>query len=517
MTRRILTLLLALALVIGLAACTPAAGTTATTAGTTSKTAGTTAAAATTAKKLELTHPTLNIITVPAGAAFPDGVSIMKSEFFDLVVKKSGYQLNWQLFKTGEDTNAQINLLMASGNPPDLIQGASNSTIAGYARDGGLAALDDALEQYGTYLKKFYPKEVLDYCRVNGKLYTLPRYLTNNGFAIGTLAVRKDWLTELGLTVPTTTDELYDVLKKVKAAKPNVIPLVVDGGFSRMFNILGAFGIPCDRSVNYIIENGKASFPYLDDRCVNFIKYMNKLYTENLIDKEFLIDKEAIQKMLSGNGFAMDINYVEIVRQMSAFQTKNPTGVLEYIAPPKGPTGTSGHMGQGFINPMWIVPKTSAGKVADCINFLNPCNADKELLDTFAFGIDGRDSKKNADGTVTKLDNFSKISATKGYYSRLDITDNFDKGNNVLEGFTAPLNFLEKYKSVNEIRYAPLEVPASANLLTEIRQVVTDGILNMIIKGYSDEAFKAMKQAYVDKGGDKVLQEYQAWYATKAK
>ena len=57
MTRRILTLLLALALVIGLAACTPAAGTTATTAGTTGKTAGTTTAAATTAQISSLNPP----------------------------------------------------------------------------------------------------------------------------------------------------------------------------------------------------------------------------------------------------------------------------------------------------------------------------------------------------------------------------------------------------------------------------------------------------------------------------
>lgn len=510
--RMILILALSLALAIGLAACTPAVSSTTQQGTTTTGTTGQTTAPTTTAKQLELSYPTLNIITVPAGAAFPDGVSIMKSEFFDLVQEKSGYTLNWQLFKTGESIDSQITLLMASGNPPDLIQGASKSIIASYGRDGGLSALDEALDQYGTFLKSFYPDEVLDYCRVDGHLYTLPRYLSNNGFAIGTLAVRKDWLTELDLPVPTTTDELYNVLVQVKAAKPGVIPLIVDGGLGRMYNLLGAFGIPCDRSAGYVIENGKASFPYLDDRIVQFIQYMNKLYTEGLIDPEFLIDKEAIQKMLSGNGFIMDINYVEIVRQMNAFITKNPTGILEHIAPPKGPGGASGHMGQGFINPMWIVPKASESKVADCVNFINICNADKELLDTFAFGIDGRDSVKNPDGTVSKLDNFVNVAATKGYYSRLDVTDNFDKGNNVLEGFNVPLDFLEAFKSVNEIRYAPLEVPASAGLLAEIQQVVVDGILNMIINGYTDKDFADMQQAFKDKGGETLLNEYQAWY-----
>jgi putative aldouronate transport system substrate-binding protein len=517
MFKRVLSIVLIIVLMAVLASCAPGNTTAATTAkATTASAAATTAATTTAAAKLKLNAGfKLTIITTPASAAFPEGVSIMNSEFFTKAQAISGYTLNWQLFKAGESTDTQANLLMASGNAPDLIQGVSNGQIAKYAQDGGLTVLDDALDQYGIFLKSYYTKDVLDYCRINGKLYVLPRYKRNNGYGLTTLAVRTDWLTQLNLKAPTTIDELYTVLKAVKAAKPTVIPLVVDGGLSRMAAILGGFDIYSDRSANFLIENKKATFPYIEERGASFIKFMNKLYVEGLIAKEFLIDKEAIQKMLSGNGFIMDINYVEIVRQMSAFKEKNPTGALEYIAPPKSASGKNGTLGGSFISPLFIVPKTSSAKVADCVDFLNKCNASQEMLDLLAYGVLDRDYKKNADGSVTKLDNFAKISGTKGYYSRVDLTDSFDNGNNKLEGFEKSLAFLEPFKRVNEILFAPMSVPADAGLIANIQKVVVDDMLNMIITGYSDTAFAAMKKKFTDAGGDKILAQYQAWYDTK--
>jgi ABC-type glycerol-3-phosphate transport system substrate-binding protein len=442
----------------------------------------------------------------------------MNSEFFDAIQAKTGYSLDWQLFKAGENLNNQINLLMASGNPPDMIQGASKALVVDYALKGGLAALDEALVQHAPFLATYYTKEVLDYCRINGNLYVLPRMTLS--MATTNLAIRKDWLQELGLPEPKNTDELYKTLKAVKTAKPNVIPLIVgrgeSTGFERFASILGAFGILSDRNPVYVIENGKAVFPYFDDRCVEFIRYMNRLYTEGLIDKEFLIDKEAIQKIVAGNGFMMDLSYVEIVRQMPAFKEKNPGGVLEYFNPPAGPKGASGilydsniaiHAGAG-----WIIPAVKKNKANMALEFLDAVNSNQDILNLFAVGFAGRDTVKNTDGTYTRLENFYKISGTKGYYSRLDLTSNFGAVNNIMEGFNVPLDFIARTAHMNDILYAPLNIPTDVSLFPAIQQVVIDSIMNMIINGYSDAAFNKMRQDFINAGGNKLLEQYQAWY-----
>ena len=455
----------------------------------------------------------LSLISVPAGAPFPDGVSIMNSEFFDLIQQKSGFTLNWELFRAGVPNDEQITLLMASGNPPNMIQGASTALIGRFAREGGLASFDTALPNY-PFLSKLYTREIMGAFSIDGKMYALPRVGAFNPAT--TLAIRKDWLRELNIAEPKTTDELYAALKAVKAAKPNVIPLVIGNNFGTISALLGAFGIPNERGPSIIIENGRASFPYLDNRIVDFIRYMNRLYVEGLIDPEFLIDTQAIQKMIAGNGFVMDINYVDIVRQMPAFKDRNPGGILEYFDPPRGPSGAVGNIRQrGLGGVSWIVPAAHNSKVPLVLELLELVNSNTDFLDIFAMGIVGRDVIKNPDGTLTRTDNFARVAGTKGYYSRLDITGHFDSVNNILEGFDVPLDFLAKTTMLNDIVYAPINVPEDAALIPTINQITSDAVYNMIINGYSDAAFNRMKQDLNNAGLERVLAQYQAWYSRR--
>lgn len=454
----------------------------------------------------------LSIITVPAGAAMPDGVTIMDSEIYDLVVEKTGYNLDWTLLKSGSDIDEQITLLLSGGNAPDLIQGASTNLITKYAREGGLANLEEKLPMYAPYLYEYYGDDIIEANSIDGKLYFLPRVALFSG--VTGLAVRTDILKELNLPTPTTPDEIYQTLKTVKEKKPDMIPLIIDSSIpNRMTSIMGAFGILSDRSYNFLIEDGQVVFPYIEERGAEFIQYAAKLYAEGLIDPEFLVDKEIMQKMVAGQGFMMETNYVEIVRQMSAFKEKNPDGVWEYIDPPKGENGEQGILGNyGIGTPMFIIPKTSEAKVGDCLDFLDKVNSDQDILDLFALGIVGRDAIKNEDGTITTTDSFADIAGLKGYYSRLDLTDYFDTTNGILEGFDKPLDFIAKTAKNNEIKMAPMGVPASADKKTNLDKVINDDITNMIIDGYTDEAFEQMKNDFVENGGEEIMQQYQEWY-----
>ncbi|MDR0403343.1 MAG: extracellular solute-binding protein [Treponema sp.] len=436
----------------------------------------------------------------------------MNSEFFDLIQQKTGFTLEWELFKTvsGQtSSDEQINLLMASGKPPNLIDRPTPAWAGRAAKEGGLAYIDDDLPKY-PFLSKFMTPNFRSYATVNGKMYVIPAYLPQTST---TLAVRKDWLRELNLAEPKTTEELYAVLKAVKAAKPNVIPLVISGSFEHLSSLLGSFGIPNERDAFIVIEDGKASFPYRDNRIVEFIQYMHRLYAEGLVDKEFMIDKEAFQKLLAGNGFVMDVNYVNYVRQMGVFKEKNPSGILEYFDPPKGPHGESGILVIRALQSRFVIPAIHQNKVDLALEFLEIVNSREDILDLFACGIVGRDVIKNPDGTFTKTDNFAKISGTKGYYSILDIVGHFTRINNILEGFDKPIEFMLQTAKDNDIYYAPVDVAAEAgSAAPELSRITIDAVLNMIVNGYSDAAFNKMKQDQVNAGLEKALAIYQAWY-----
>ena len=96
----------------------------------------------------------LSLITAPASAPFPDGVTVDNSDILQFIEAKTGYDLEWKIFKTGEPIEQQANMLLVSNDAPDLIQMDPSPSIAGYARDGGLADLTDAFEKNGGTLKE---------------------------------------------------------------------------------------------------------------------------------------------------------------------------------------------------------------------------------------------------------------------------------------------------------------------------------------------------------------------------
>lgn len=103
----------------------------------------------------------------------------------------------------------KLTATLASGTLPDILvfQTADlTSKFNKFAKQGAFASLDEYIDQYPSF--KNIPKFVLDQFKVNGKLYAIPQYYPKFGF---TTIVRKDWLDNLGLKVPTSYEELKNV------------------------------------------------------------------------------------------------------------------------------------------------------------------------------------------------------------------------------------------------------------------------------------------------------------------
>ena len=130
-----------------------------------------------------------------------------------LTVKHGAVDFNGQL------TKAPLSL---GGTQPsyDVVE-VYTATLTQYAAKGWLRPLDDLYAKYATryQLADLDPKQ-LDQFRYQGKLYALPMEVN-----VHELAYRKDVFDQLGLTPPTTFDELVADLDKIKATGRFPTPL----------------------------------------------------------------------------------------------------------------------------------------------------------------------------------------------------------------------------------------------------------------------------------------------------
>ncbi|RAV05511.1 extracellular solute-binding protein [Paenibacillus sp. YN15] len=204
----------------------------------------------------------------------------------------------------------KLNLKMSSGDIPDVVRIDFADDFQKYAQQGAFVDLTGMINEKDTpNILKEVPKEVFEQAKVNGKIYGIPYQGGPGAGYRWNLVMRTDYL---GSTpVPKTLDEYYNLLKKVKSEKPDVIPL---GGYTAQVgqqkyannsfdHIFGAFGV----TPGFFTEkDGKFSNYDIDPRMKDALLYLQKMYAEGLIDKEFATIKEEQlrTKLYSGKLFS---------------------------------------------------------------------------------------------------------------------------------------------------------------------------------------------------------------------
>ncbi|MBS4192062.1 extracellular solute-binding protein [Bacillus sp. FJAT-49705] len=216
--------------------------------------------------------------------------------------KMTNIHINWETVST-EALPEKRNLMLASGDYPDLLFAAAlpKSDLIKYGQQGVFLPLNDLIDKYAPNLKKIMEENPIvkqGITMADGNIYGFPAYYDPSfkGMHIGTPWIQKDWLNKLGLEEPTTWDELYEVLKKFKEEDPNgngqadEIPLGASFSINQIINFLkGSVGLN-----NHGISNGhidldpkgdKLRFQPTSKEYKQLLTYVNKLYTEGLIDK----------------------------------------------------------------------------------------------------------------------------------------------------------------------------------------------------------------------------------------
>lgn len=190
-------------------------------------------------------------------------------------------------------------MVSAGGNDlPDVIVNVpiSDSTISRYASKGFIVPLNEYYDNSAYYLNDVCEKEPelkKMITMTDGNIYVVPRYLKIMQNELGyRMWIYEPWLKKLGLEMPKTLDEFYNVLKAFKEQDPNgngmadEIPLLgaTNGGESWFKDFIAAAYQPIDPQSKYLYpENGKIKAAYIQPEYKEAIKYMNKLCSEGLL------------------------------------------------------------------------------------------------------------------------------------------------------------------------------------------------------------------------------------------
>lgn len=246
--------------------------------------------------------------------------------------------------------DTKLQLWMADDDLPDVMTGwcgFTRSQFTEWAKEGFFLNLADHLDVMPNF--KAFLEEHPDYKNFvtldDGGIYGLARYNSNptNGLFTPTY-LRADLLKEAGLEIPTTIDEMYDVLTAFKNMGVEY-PLSYAGmnGDETTQNWLApSFGMPNgtfnDSAVRWVEKGDGTIDPAITtDNYKAYLKYMNKLYENGLIVKEaYSLTSEQYDAIITDGRFGLanayqslpgtaqekTTNYVAIPALTSEFLTK---------------------------------------------------------------------------------------------------------------------------------------------------------------------------------------------------
>ncbi len=229
------------------------------------------------------------------------------------LIANTGIEVQFQHPASGQ-AKEQFSFIVADGDMPDIMEYNWVTSYPGgpekAIKDGVIIALNDVIDQYCPNLKAYFEAnpEVAKACRTDeGHYYCFPFIRGDEGLlnTIG-LMIRKDWLDELNLEIPTTIDEWHTVLTAFKEQKGVAAPFTFEYTNAQY---LGANPFVAAFNTNYsfyIGSDGTVHFGAAEEGYRQYLQTMHDWYAEGLIDPDIATMKndQVAAKMTNGGAGA---------------------------------------------------------------------------------------------------------------------------------------------------------------------------------------------------------------------
>lgn len=427
----------------------------------------------------------------------------------------------------------KINATFASGKIPDVV-GLMSADIKNrynkFAKQGAFLELEPYIKDYPSL--KLVPDFIWDAVRVDGKIYAIPQYSPK--YQVVTV-VRKDWLDKLGLKTPTS----YEELKEVALAFTNNDP---DGNSKK-----DTYGIAIGQDINPNFNQGPYWDPdawYHQDKDGNyipgiigdgrkeFVTMLSELYKQGAMTKDYAILNwgDTNKEFYSGKaGIFIGTPRGMSQEYMDGLLKIHPDAQFVSLAPFQDKHGNTGlTSGAGYNGITVLSAKLSSEpekvkRILEMIDFgrkFYPENERNEKNADFDWwsgkvGV-GYDVK---DGVPVNKENFASDGLAPSTYfvdntgwapndsdNDYSITYQTKQLADLVESIEVMYKDIKLY--ANPI--SGLESPTDNTNGTELRKYVMDEQVKMIAGTRPVSDWDKLVQEYLDKGGAKIIQEYNA-------
>jgi putative aldouronate transport system substrate-binding protein len=221
---------------------------------------------------------------------------------------KTGIHIEWnQIGGTDDDVMTKVNAMIAAGDIPDAFMGIdfSRSQLFLYGQQELFTDVGQYIDGYALNLQqamKDYPDARKLVQAPDKKIYSFPNF--NDCYhcraSTGRSFLNTEWIEQVGLAMPKTTDEFLEVMRAFKKADP--------AGKGRTIPFAGYKDAPIDpffmNAFLYnpgdpwlVVHDGKVDVTFDKDEWREGLKYVNTLFREGLINRDvFTADGDSLQR-----------------------------------------------------------------------------------------------------------------------------------------------------------------------------------------------------------------------------
>lgn len=273
--------------------------------------------------------------TLPVSICYMTGFTQSDSEMEKMFEEKYNIDITLEILPGWSDGQAKISLLMASDNIPNMMWWWSMDTEYNKWVEAGL--LQDVSEYMNTYtnIRDYYnkmdPLTLFYASEADGSIYRIPGDVAEPSCEC--LWIRQDWLDNLGLEVPTTIEELEEVIRAFTEDDP-------DGNGANDTYGLGGDGydmrsfwpwIQAYDQTHYnrfcVTDDGVVSYGPANEGTKKWLTDVAELYAKGYVVPSIITDTDRDQEMANG-GFGVTYSWCAWnnpdAAAMMSFYASNP-------------------------------------------------------------------------------------------------------------------------------------------------------------------------------------------------
>ena len=346
-----------------------------------------------------------------AGVSYNDGLPVQEE-----IEKRTGVHINWDTYSSDVETVLQTRLASMEGLP-DMVEIPpfdSNVGVDTYSSNGVLIPLNDLIEQYAPNIQNLfekYPALKAMCTSSDGNIYGLAGWWGDiNDYVPDYLYIRQDWLDNLGLEMPKTVDELYNVMKAFKEQDANgngdpndEIPVATKNGLKQLYYLMTGFGYDTN-SLWYTDADGEVHYAAVEDNYKEMLTFLNKCYSEGLIsddldgtqltqniteDKVGIVCHDPADNMASSDDLAL---------------TTNPNCNYQFMPVIQKDENGTAQMTKRSLTWHYYGITSACENPEAAIKWIDYVYASEDGRMLYSYGVEGLSYEKDADGNISFTD-----------------------------------------------------------------------------------------------------------------